>query len=250
MTSLAAIDPSTPTHRYGRPLDDRLPAAGLPPWARAAPDPADRGDAATLATASVPAASADADHISFGDLLDVINPLHHLPVVGPLYREWTGDEIGPVARIAGGGLFGGLIGFAASLVDAAIEELTGDDIGGHVVTALFGGDDTAEPQQPETAVVAAAAATAPATAPAAAAAAAPPPPPPRWTEMKSASKAPANTIPAGTPLTPALSPAAFEALMRSFTGPDAPAAALPSSLPAPLILGAAPATGRRVDMAL
>ena len=43
----------------------------------------------------------------FADLLDVINPLHHLPVVGSMYREMTGDQIEPAARSAGSFLWGG-----------------------------------------------------------------------------------------------------------------------------------------------
>jgi hypothetical protein len=80
------------------------------------------------------------DGLTFFDILDIINPLHHIPIVSTLYRAWTGDEIDPVPRIAGGGLFGGLIGAVASLVDVVIEEFTGGDIGDHVL-ALFEGED-------------------------------------------------------------------------------------------------------------
>ena len=39
------------------------------------------------------------DGLSFLDLIDVVNPLHHIPVVGPMYREITGDVINPLPRI-------------------------------------------------------------------------------------------------------------------------------------------------------
>ena len=63
--------------------------------------------------------------LSFGEVLDVINPLHHLPVVGSVYRSLSGDEISSVARIAGGTLYGGPLGGISSLVSAAIEEHSG-----------------------------------------------------------------------------------------------------------------------------
>ncbi|MBT5013959.1 MAG: hypothetical protein HON02_05865, partial [Rhodospirillaceae bacterium] len=33
-----------------------------------------------------------ADGFTFLDFLDIINPLQHIPVVGSLYRDMTGDE--------------------------------------------------------------------------------------------------------------------------------------------------------------
>lgn len=83
---------------------------------------------------------------SFSDLLDTVNPLHHIPVVGTLYRAFTGDEIGPVARVAGGTLYGGPVGAAVALANVAVEETTGADLGDHVlamVTGDDGGDQTA-----------------------------------------------------------------------------------------------------------
>ena len=37
--------------------------------------------------------------ISFWDFLDIINPLQHLPVIGPIYRHVSGDEMNGTARI-------------------------------------------------------------------------------------------------------------------------------------------------------
>ncbi len=78
------------------------------------------------------------DGLTFADLLDTINPLHHLPVIGTLYREITGDQISPGARVIGGGLFGGPIGLVASMVDAAVAEGTGRDIGGNILAMVKG----------------------------------------------------------------------------------------------------------------
>jgi len=85
------------------------------------------------------------DEPSFWDLLDVINPLQHIPIVNEIYQDLTGDKIGVAARLAGGGLFGGPIGLVASAIGCLVEEETGDSIGGHVV-ALFK-DDEAAPSQ-------------------------------------------------------------------------------------------------------
>jgi len=76
------------------------------------------------------------DGLGFADLLDVINPLQHLPVIGNLYRAITGDQISAPARLAGGTIFGGPIGFVSSLVNTVVEEATGADIGGNLL-ALF-----------------------------------------------------------------------------------------------------------------
>lgn len=76
------------------------------------------------------------DGFSFLDVLDIINPLQHIPVISTLYREATGDKLGPLARIAGGALFGGPIGAASSAVNAMVEYASGKDIGGHVYALL------------------------------------------------------------------------------------------------------------------
>lgn len=77
-----------------------------------------------------------ADGFTFLDFLDIINPLQHIPVVGSIYREITGDEIDPGARIAGGALFGGPIGLAFAATNTAVEQGSGKDIGGNLM-ALF-----------------------------------------------------------------------------------------------------------------
>lgn len=74
--------------------------------------------------------------LSFWDLLDVVNPLQHIPVVNTIYRAVTGDEIRAPARIAGGTLYGGVVGLVASVASAAIKEETGRDPGEHVMALL------------------------------------------------------------------------------------------------------------------
>ena len=45
------------------------------------------------------------DGFTFLDFLDIINPLHHIPVIGTLYREMTDDSLDPGSRVIGGTLF-------------------------------------------------------------------------------------------------------------------------------------------------
>lgn len=52
----------------------------------------------------------------FDDLLDMLNPLQHIPVVNHLYRKSTGDEIKPIGQIIGGAVYGGAAGASAGLV--------------------------------------------------------------------------------------------------------------------------------------
>ena len=79
------------------------------------------------------------DGFTFGDFLDIINPLQHIPVVSTIYRAVTGDKIDPGSRIVGGGLFGGPIGLVASMISGMVEEATGKDPGDHAL-ALLGFD--------------------------------------------------------------------------------------------------------------
>lgn len=174
------------------------------------------------------AAPADAGgELSFGDLLDVINPLQHLPIIGSIYRALTHDEISPAARVAGGFLYGGPIGAAAGMVGAIAEEVMGEDPGVALAERVFG-------TEPPKAV--AAAETTPSPAPAAA--------PVKPVSLAMASPAPADS--AAKPL-PRLSPAAFEALLQA-TGavPESPAPAAatvaapePSALQSPVADGPA-----------
>ena len=80
-------------------------------------------------------------------VIDIINPLQHLPVIGAIYRHMTGDELSPVARIAGGALYGGPIGAAVGVVNAAVEESSGKDIGENMLAMLSGDDKKQSPAQ-------------------------------------------------------------------------------------------------------
>ncbi len=76
----------------------------------------------------------------FGDLVDMVNPLHHIPVVGHLYRHFTGDEIRPIGSIIGGAVYGGPIGAASGLINTISQEETGKDLAGNALAFVFDGE--------------------------------------------------------------------------------------------------------------
>ncbi len=59
----------------------------------------------------------------FGALLDIVNPLQHIPIVGSIYRALTGDTLSAPGRILGDLLFGGPIGFLAGIASTLAEEV-------------------------------------------------------------------------------------------------------------------------------
>ena len=76
------------------------------------------------------------DGLTFMDLIDIINPFQHIPVLSSFYRKVTGDSIDPASRIAGGTLFFGPIGAAAALINTVVEHETGSDLGEHTMAIL------------------------------------------------------------------------------------------------------------------
>ncbi len=81
------------------------------------------------ADAKPQAAKKDENGFSFWDLVDIINPLQHIPLVNSVYRAVTGDKIKGFARVAGGAIFGGPIGAAMGGMNAIVAQETGSDIG-------------------------------------------------------------------------------------------------------------------------
>lgn len=77
-------------------------------------------------------------HGVFKDILDTINPLQHLPIVGSVYRYLTGDEPSGGARIAGDALYGGPIGFAVGVVSTLLLDKNGHDLGERTLAKVFG----------------------------------------------------------------------------------------------------------------
>jgi hypothetical protein len=78
------------------------------------------------------------DAFAFGDFVDIINPLQHIPIIATIYRNLTDDKIGAAPRIIGGALWGRIGGLAGGLVNAVLDWFTGKDVGDHVYAAFFG----------------------------------------------------------------------------------------------------------------
>lgn len=162
--------------------------------------------------------ASEGGQVSFGDLIDTLNPLQHIPVVSEAYRGVTGDVISPQARIAGGALWGGPIGLVASVASLAIGGNGEDGIGDRIYASLFGesGDaevalaaaETPEATTQETNDKLVTASVAAPTIPAERA--------PQVAQMKTAA-----TPESGKPI-PRMSPAAFQALVGSFAAPSRP----------------------------
>jgi len=77
------------------------------------------------------------DGFNFGDVLDMVNPMHHLPVISKYYREQSEDDASEGSRLVGGAVFGGLLGGVAglltSLANAAVRHETQEDFSEQVL---------------------------------------------------------------------------------------------------------------------
>lgn len=102
-------------------------------------------DEAALATDEKPSSAKPADEgfslfgkdgPSFGDIVDIINPFQHIPLLSNIYRDMLGDTISPVARVAGSALFFGPIGAAFAAANVALQGFTGKDVGDHMVAFM------------------------------------------------------------------------------------------------------------------
>ena len=111
---------------------------------------------------------------SFGDLVDIVNPLQHIPGVANVYRAVTGDTISAPARFMGSMLFMGPVGLAMTAADTLAMNADGELASEQLIAAISGrqadsGTVTAKtnlPDTPPTPAVTATMTTAPAIAPA------------------------------------------------------------------------------------
>lgn len=73
------------------------------------------------------------DGFTFGDVIDMINPMQHIPIVSKYYREQTSDDASEGSRLVGGALFGGLLGgvtgLVTSIANAAVRHETHQGVG-------------------------------------------------------------------------------------------------------------------------
>lgn len=96
-----------------------------------------------LRTARAEGRTPEGGNLTFGDIVDTLNPLQHIPLVSEVYRGLTGDGISAHARIAGGTLWGGPLGFVASVASLAVGGNGEDGIGDRVYASLFGDEEPA-----------------------------------------------------------------------------------------------------------
>jgi len=117
------------------------------------PAPATQPAATVTVTAPAPikAFSEGDDGPSFKDVIDIINPLQHIPIINTLYRHLTGDEEGAVADVGGGTLYMGPVGLIGSLVDLAVKAESGKSIGDNILSWLGLGDDDDAPAEAQAA---------------------------------------------------------------------------------------------------
>lgn len=79
------------------------------------------------------------EEITWSDVVDAVNPLHQLPVIGDVYRSITGEKISGMARVAGGFIFGGIAGGLVAALTAAYAEAHNDQSPGEqLVSRLLG----------------------------------------------------------------------------------------------------------------
>jgi hypothetical protein len=85
-----------------------------------------------------------ADGFGFDDLVDIVNPLQHIPLLSALYRWATGDKISQGASLVGdvmfgGALFAGPMALIGPTMNAALTEaMGGQQASDRVVTAVLG----------------------------------------------------------------------------------------------------------------
>ena len=61
--------------------------------------------------------------VSHQQLMQGLNPLQHVPVVGMIYRAATGEQIPTTMRVAGAGILGGIPGMLGAALMSFLEEL-------------------------------------------------------------------------------------------------------------------------------
>jgi hypothetical protein len=117
-------------------------AGSMPVWQRQEENFTPSGETLKLRLNASPPSKTENESTSYSffDLLDIVNPLQHIPLVSTLYQKITGDEIKPPARIIGGGIFGGFAGAASGIVNAIVERETGHDVAGNAARLVLRGD--------------------------------------------------------------------------------------------------------------
>ncbi len=134
-----ALTPLAPLKAFEVPAEGSAPLASAP----SALHPfrlASRGPVAPSPTGSNARPGENsfwgADGFSFSDLLDIVNPLQHIPLVSTIYQALTGDTMAPGPRMAGGALFAGPIGVVSAVVESAAIQQTGQGLAANATAAF------------------------------------------------------------------------------------------------------------------
>lgn len=122
-----ALDPAAPSRRNR--FSVQRTAGTMPTWAPKGVEAANFADPSAANTLKVETGVTENQRPGFKDLLDMVNPLQHIPLVNVAYRKITGDEISAPAQFMGGMLFGGPIGAVAAMANIAMKERTGQSFG-------------------------------------------------------------------------------------------------------------------------
>ena len=90
--------------------------------------------------------------VPFSDVLKALNPLHHLPGIGTIYRAVSGETIPAPLRILGAGIFGGPLGIlGAGIMNLAAEIFTmGPDLSRPSVPVGMAATGSEAPMSPVT----------------------------------------------------------------------------------------------------
>ncbi len=84
------------------------------------------------------------------DMLDVLNPLQHFPIIGSVYRNFSGDTLSGSSRAMGGMVYGGPAGLLMGIGSAIFaQEHKGQDAGELILSRFQ--DQEAAPEEQETA---------------------------------------------------------------------------------------------------
>src|SRR4051812_12507140 len=94
--------------------------------------------AATSASADGTQTASSSMPLSFDDVVDIVNPLQHLPIISTLYQHYANDPINTFPKIAGDTLYGGPLGLLSSVADTAFEKITGKSFGDTVLAWVTG----------------------------------------------------------------------------------------------------------------
>lgn len=83
--------------------------------------------------------------LSFDEVLNSLNPLHHVPIVSTIYQAVSGEKIGIGPRMIAATILGGPVGLIIAGIAAFIEEMSGGTIAEHAVALFEGTTGDGEP---------------------------------------------------------------------------------------------------------